>query len=304
MRQNHSYGLLLRSCEVGRVAQASTYGSPLHPPSAALPIRAAAVPSDRDPGGIRTANRPEAPPPDAKRSTGLTVAEVFEKYLDWCQKHRAGRTYDWYLDHVQSFVDSLTKPAVKRRRRTRRKSRNHMVESLTINGGGSLPGPNHGADSVKNGTLVIIPCGSQKIWERNPAAGPTEARDAYISWPFRANREYAEKFGEAWSILSAKYGFIEPTFRIPGPYNVTFKNKGTGAILTDQLREQARRLGFEHYAVVIGLGGKEYRRAVMAVFDGTPVQLQFPFSSGLRGSGDMGRATRLAIARNDPLFRM
>jgi integrase len=41
-------------------------------------------------------------PPVAEPS--LTVAEMFEKYLDWCEKHRAPRTYEWYRDHVQSFI--------------------------------------------------------------------------------------------------------------------------------------------------------------------------------------------------------
>jgi integrase len=48
--------------------------------------------------------------PASQASTCLTVAVVSEKYLDWCEKHRAGRTYEWYHDHIQSFIDSLTKP--------------------------------------------------------------------------------------------------------------------------------------------------------------------------------------------------
>ena len=47
----------------------------------------------------------EAPP-----TTGLTVADIFDRYLDWVQKHRAPRTYDWYLEHIQSFTDFLPKP--------------------------------------------------------------------------------------------------------------------------------------------------------------------------------------------------
>jgi hypothetical protein len=53
----------------------------------------------------------ESVPPKSAGTTGLSVAEVFDKYLDWCKKHRAGRTYDWYRDHIQSFTDFLTKPA-------------------------------------------------------------------------------------------------------------------------------------------------------------------------------------------------
>jgi len=52
--------------------------------------------------------------PAPKMSTldhGPSVADIFEKYLIWCEKNREDRTYDWYRDHIQSFVDSLDKPA-------------------------------------------------------------------------------------------------------------------------------------------------------------------------------------------------
>lgn len=42
---------------------------------------------------------------------GPTVAEILDKHLDWCQKHRAARTFEWYRDHTQGFLDSLTDPA-------------------------------------------------------------------------------------------------------------------------------------------------------------------------------------------------
>lgn len=51
---------------------------------------------------------PKAPPTP---SSDPTIAEIFEKYLEWCQKHRAPRTYDWYRDHIQSFTDFLNDPA-------------------------------------------------------------------------------------------------------------------------------------------------------------------------------------------------
>jgi integrase len=44
----------------------------------------------------------KSPPP-----AGLAVAEVFDKYLDWCQRHRSARTYEFYRDRVQSFCDHL-----------------------------------------------------------------------------------------------------------------------------------------------------------------------------------------------------
>lgn len=37
---------------------------------------------------------PEQPAPKLPPSSGPTVPEILDKYLDWCQKHRAGRTYE------------------------------------------------------------------------------------------------------------------------------------------------------------------------------------------------------------------
>src|SRR5262245_48916761 len=59
-------------------------------------------------------------------------------------------------------------------------------------------------------TLVIVPCGAQKIWNTNPHLGAFIAKDAYTSQLFRSYRGYAQVFGTEWRILSAKYGIIHP----------------------------------------------------------------------------------------------
>lgn len=149
-------------------------------------------------------------------------------------------------------------------------------------------------------TLVIVPCGQKKIWDKVPTAGPTDAKDAYIGPPFRINRTYAEAFGDAWIILSAKYGFIDPTFTIPGTYNVTFKRKRTAPISTDELRAQVGEQKLGAFTTVIGLGGKEYRQAIEAAFAGTVTELCFPFS-GLP-IGKAMQAIKRAIATDVPLW--
>ncbi|SRR5579871_2121883 len=35
----------------------------------------------------------------------LTVAEVFDLFLEWSSQHNDKRTYDWYKDFLQSFCD-------------------------------------------------------------------------------------------------------------------------------------------------------------------------------------------------------
>lgn len=154
--------------------------------------------------------------------------------------------------------------------------------------------------SSMNGVLVIVPCGQKKIWDRYSSSGPIAARDAYTGSPFGVNRAFAERFGEKWIILSAKYGFIEPDFMIPAPYNITFKNRRTGPITADQLREQIEKQNLSRFATVIGLGGKEYRKAIELAFAGGPVRLCFPFS-GLP-IGKAMQATKCAIATDDPMW--
>ncbi|MDQ2655341.1 MAG: hypothetical protein M3Z20_20100 [Chloroflexota bacterium] len=128
------------------------------------------------------------------------------------------------------------------------------------------------------------------------------AADAYVGELFRRNRRYAEQFGDAWVVLSAKYGFIAPDFLIPGPYEVTFKDRSTQPIEIATLRDQVNSLDLSRFAVVVGLGGKEYRAAIEQTFAGTPTRPVFPFA-GLP-LGLLLRATRQATDSGDPGFAM
>ncbi|MCR9291889.1 MAG: hypothetical protein NXI32_04165 [bacterium] len=138
-------------------------------------------------------------------------------------------------------------------------------------------------------TLVIVPCGSAKVWNRDPEIGPTIAKDAYIGAPFKVNRQYAEKFGSRWVILSAKYGFIDPDYLLPGPYEVTFKKKATGPIETKILAAQVVDRKLDQFDRVVGLGGKEYRIAIKEAYSASKIESEFPFA-GL----PIGKAMRVA----------
>jgi hypothetical protein len=131
---------------------------------------------------------------------------------------------------------------------------------------------------TKSEVLVIAPCGLSKIWDKNPNAGVTPAKDSYTGSPFKVNRQYAERFGTKWIILSAKYGFILPDFEIPGPYEVTFKRKASNPVSREELRKQVKDQGLDQFPIVIGLGGKEYRLAIADAFQGLSVELNFPFA--------------------------
>ena len=141
-------------------------------------------------------------------------------------------------------------------------------------------------------TLVVVPCGEPKIWDRKPEAGPTPAKDAYVGTAFKVNRQYAERVGDAWVVLSAKFGLLSPEDTVDGPYDVTFHGRGSNAIEPAAIREQALALGFDTYERVIGLGGAEYRRVMKEAFGGLGFRLDFPFG-GTR-LGEALRATKLA----------
>ena len=54
---------------------------------------------------VLMARRP-APMPKLS-DDGLSVAELFGKFLAWCKFHRSPRTYEWYHDHLQRLLDHL-----------------------------------------------------------------------------------------------------------------------------------------------------------------------------------------------------
>lgn len=153
----------------------------------------------------------------------------------------------------------------------------------------------HIASSNLASTLVIVPCGSSKIWDKLPSAGPTVAKQAYTGSPFKLNRRYAECFGVRWVILSAKYGFISPESDLSGPYEVTFKRKSSEPIAFDILKQQVVEMGLDQFGFVIGLGGKEYRDAISVAFDDLKIEVRFPFA-GLP-IGRAMQATMQAIDR-------
>jgi len=115
--------------------------------------------------------------------------------------------------------------------------------------------------------LCVVTCGMRKIWDKNPHAGPTEAREVYIGAFARTCIEYAERFyPDSYVILSAKYGFLFPDDIIPGPYNVTFNDPSTNPISLEELRRQAEEKGLMRYDEIVVLAGRKYVHIIKKVF--------------------------------------
>src|SRR5262249_4522790 len=47
------------------------------------------------------------PRPSRRPVVGDSVLAILDAFLDWCQLHRALRTYEWYRDYLQSFASSV-----------------------------------------------------------------------------------------------------------------------------------------------------------------------------------------------------
>jgi len=139
----------------------------------------------------------------------------------------------------------------------------------------------------------VVPCGSRKIWDSSPQAGPTKARDVYTGSFAKKCIEYAEKFyPDSYVILSAKYGFLFPDEIIPENYNVTFKDRKTNPIAVDELRKQAEKKGLTKYDEIVVVAGSDYANIVKKVFAGKKIITPL---KGLGGMGVMMSAMRKAI---------
>jgi hypothetical protein len=144
-------------------------------------------------------------------------------------------------------------------------------------------------------TLVIVPCGQRKVWDRSPESGAVAANQAYIGGPFRLNRAYAERVGDAWMILSAKYGLIPPDFIVPGSYDVTFNRRASQPVGTREIRQQLAEIRLETYARIVVLGGARYRGVIKSALTGRPeleAKLVFP-TAGLGIGKAMQRLKQL-----------
>lgn len=145
--------------------------------------------------------------------------------------------------------------------------------------------------------LVVVPCGKSKIWDKHPDHGPAAAVTAYTGAMCRLNRQYAEQFGDAWIMLSPKFGFIAPDFVLPATYDISFRLLATHPIAVEELQRQVRDLGLGAYTDVTALGGSGYRGAITAAFAGTGARLHAPFA-GLP-IGKMMQATKAAVEADE-----
>lgn len=67
-------------------------------------------------------------------------------------------------------------------------------------------------------TIVLVGCGKEKLSRSAPA------KDMYTGPLFKKARAYAERVGDDWRIISAKYGLLHPD-EVIEPYDETVSGK-------------------------------------------------------------------------------
>lgn len=73
-----------------------------------------------------------------------------------------------------------------------------------------------------NKTIVLVACASTKLETQ------AKAKDLYTSELFKKSREYAERIGDIWLILSAKHHLLDPE-TLTTPYDRTLNMMNTSA---------------------------------------------------------------------------
>jgi hypothetical protein len=148
-------------------------------------------------------------------------------------------------------------------------------------------------------TLCIIPCGSKKIWDKHPNAGPREAQHVYIGPFAKKCKEYALRFyPSSWCILSAKYGLLLPSDLVPGPYNVSFNKLTTKPITVQELSQQSIKKGLDQYDTIVVLGGRNYTGIASKVFCNKEITAPL---TGCKGIGYMMGMLNKAMLDGTPI---
>jgi hypothetical protein len=71
--------------------------------------------------------------------------------------------------------------------------------------------------------LVVVPRVRSTIEDRESERRLVTVAEAYTGTLFPLSRQYVEGFGDAWVLLSAKYGLVAPNFSTPEPYGGPFE---------------------------------------------------------------------------------
>lgn len=105
--------------------------------------------------------------------------------------------------------------------------------------------------------VALVSC----VKSKRPAAAP--AGDLYTSALFRSLRAYAERNGDAWYVLSAEHGLLDPLKVIP-PYEKTLNRMGKVDRTAWAARVQRQLMEvLPPHAEIVMLAGERYREGLI-----------------------------------------
>jgi hypothetical protein len=111
--------------------------------------------------------------------------------------------------------------------------------------------------------LVITECTKEKLGYDSSVKVP--AKQMYQGRLFKAVRNYCEKMGFDYVIISAKYGLLHPDDVIEG-YEMVLKTKEDVERIRPQVEEKLRPI-LEKYDKVVVIAGKQYREVLKNLWD-------------------------------------
>lgn len=178
---------------------------------------------------------PVAPGPDVE------AIEILDAYLDWCRKHKAERTYEWYRENIQRFTKALPDGLKVSDLRPY-----HLTRALDSYA--------HWANNTKHDFISAVKRGfgwaeAEGLIEKNPLA--------HVKKPAREAREMAVSPAEYTKILGT---IVSPHFR-----DLIELSWETGARVQELRKIEARFLDAGSNRIVFPpkeAKGKKYHRTI------------------------------------------
>ena len=117
------------------------------------------------------------PEPDRPVTAGpdVQVIEILDGFLDWCQKHKAPRTYNWYRDFFRLFV--ATMPGALK---VTELKAYHLTQAMDLRPEWSNNTRNDFVSAVKRAFNWAF---DEEMIERNPIARAKKPRARPGRWP-------------------------------------------------------------------------------------------------------------------------
>lgn len=185
--------------------------------------------------------KPPEPEPIFVPGPDTQVVEILDAFLDWCSRHKAPRTYDWYRDFFRHFVSTLP-PALK----VTDLKPYHLTQAMDGRADWSNNTRNNFVTAVKRAFNWVL---DEELIERNPVGR--------VKKPAREAREMA--------ILPTEYAAIIDAVRDPNFRDLIELNWESGMRPQEIRKIEARFFDPETSRIVFPpkeAKGKKYHRVI------------------------------------------